>query len=107
MIARQMDYDGTIVPLDLGDERGHARVGWSPWSVPVPFLLSTDAALALGYRPATDYAQAVGLSCDWLRQHDVETWQTAFPVLAAYPIQLFDYAAEDAFLKMLGFKTKY
>jgi nucleoside-diphosphate-sugar epimerase len=106
-IARQMHYEGRIVPLDLGDERGNARVGWSPWSVPAPFLLSTDSALALGYRPVMDYAHAVGLSCDWLRQQDIENWQTAFPVLAAYPIPLFDYVAEDAFLKMLDFESEY
>jgi nucleoside-diphosphate-sugar epimerase len=51
VIARQMDYNGRIVPLDLGDERGNACVGWSPWSVPAPFLLSADSALALGYQP--------------------------------------------------------
>ncbi len=55
----------------------------------------------------TDYARAAGLSCDWLRQQDAENWQTAFPVLAAYPIPLFDYAGEDAFLRMLDFKAEY
>jgi len=101
VIAHRMNYRGDFVPLDIGDEYGTAPVGWTPWSLPKPFVLSTDAASQLGYEPAASYTQEVGGLCDWLLQQDIENWQAAFPVLAGYPLQLFDYAAEDNFVAAL------
>ncbi|MDR2674987.1 MAG: hypothetical protein LBC18_09000 [Opitutaceae bacterium] len=101
LIARHMDYKGAILPLDAGDEKGRAAVGWSPWSVPAPFTLGTAAALALGYTPSTSYADAVGPACDWLRRKNADDWERNFPILANYPVPLFNYAAEDAFLSLI------
>lgn len=97
-IADHLGYRGRFLPLDIGDDYGGAALGWTPWSLPKPFLLSMAAAAELGYKPVTSYAEAVGPYCDWLKQHDDMNWQTAFPVLAGYPLPLFDYAAEDRYV---------
>ena len=97
LIIQHLGYDGHIVEVD---EEGYPPfVGRTPWSVPRPFVLSCRAAVDLGYSPATTYADAVRPICDWL----VETagdgdWRERFSVLASYPWDLFDYAAEDDFL---------
>jgi hypothetical protein len=64
-------------------------------------VLDCRAALDLGYSPATTYADAVKLVCDWL----VATvgdgdWKERFPDLARYPRDLFDYAVEDEFFSL-------
>ncbi|MFT3965309.1 MAG: NAD(P)H-binding protein [Sphingobium sp.] len=97
-IAEHMAYRGRFVAL-AGDEFP-ARIGRTPWSVPRPFVLDTKAAAALGYSPAiATYRRSVGPICDDLvdrgRSGD---WRTAFPILAAYPHELFDYEREDALL---------
>jgi hypothetical protein len=53
----------------------------------------------MGYRPITTYEAAVGASCDWLARTSPTQWREAFPVLASYSHEHFDYAAEDAFLE--------
>jgi nucleoside-diphosphate-sugar epimerase len=102
LIARHLGYRGTILPIDLGDDKGNAAAGWSPWSVARPFILSTDAALALGYKPVTTYAASIGKTCDWLVGEYGGDWKKKFPVLAGYPRELFDYSAEDKFLALRG-----
>ncbi len=94
-IARHMDYRGTFVPIDVGDDERDSTVGRSPWSIPAPFTLNTDAAIALGYSPVTSYEGSIGRTCDWLVQEDGSDWRARFPVLASYPGELFDYSAED------------
>lgn len=37
-----------------------------PWTAPHPIVLDTRAAVALGYRPAGDYAGTVAYEVDWL-----------------------------------------
>jgi nucleoside-diphosphate-sugar epimerase len=98
-ITQHLDYDGCIVEVD--EQSYPPSVGRTPWSVPRPFVLDCRAATYLGYSPATTYADAVKLVCDWL----VETvgdgdWKERFPVLASYPRELFDYAVEDEFFGM-------
>ncbi len=102
MISRHLNYSGNILPIDVGDARGNAAVGWSPWSIPAPFTLSTESALALGYKPATTYAESVGSVCDWLVSESGSDWKSKFPVLASYPCDLFDYSSEDAFLASIS-----
>lgn len=102
VIADAMQWDGQFVPLDIGAPSPGSPVGWTPWSVPAPFTVSTDAAQRLGYTPATDYAQAAPRICEWLRGQKTDGWQERFPVLAAYQRPLFDYEAEDAFLRGQG-----
>lgn len=97
LIAESMGWGGEFVPLDIGDPRLGSPVGWTPWSVPAPFTVKTDAAQQIGYKPATDYAKAIPEICEWLRGQEREGWRERFPVLAAYTIPLFDYDTEDAF----------
>ncbi|MGQ4274827.1 NAD(P)H-binding protein [Terrihabitans sp. B22-R8] len=92
LIAAHMNYRGEIIRLGANAD---PEIGRSPWSVPGPFVLDMRAAEALGYRPITTYAEAVGPICGWLARQEPSGWREAFPVLAAYPWPLFDYAAED------------
>lgn len=101
-IADRLDYGGVILPIDNGDDRGSVDVGWSPWSVARPFVLSTAAAAALRPIPQTTYADAVSPAVDWLARTSPGDWKRQFPVLASYPRELFDYAAEDAYLLRVG-----
>jgi len=70
------------------------RVGRTPWSVPKPFVVSGAKAEDMAYF-------IVGAGFDeaihWLRDLNPADWRTAFPQLAAYPWDLFDYEAEDRF----------
>lgn len=100
LIAESMGWSGEFVQLDIGDPRLGSPVGWTPWSVPAPFTVKTEAARLIGYKPATDYAKAVPQICEWLRGQDREEWRERFRILAAYTIPLFDYAAEDAFFRV-------
>lgn len=94
LIAERMDYRGKILPLGPGGRT--EGLGLSPWSIPGPLVLDTQAALALGYTPRTTYRDAVGPLCDGLRRQETIAWEAAFPELAAYPWPLFDYESEDA-----------
>lgn len=95
-IAQHLDYDGRIVEVD--EQIYPPSVGRTPWSVPRPFVLDCQAALELGYSPATTYADAAKLVCDWLVATAGDgDWKERFPVLARYPRDLFDYAVEDEF----------
>jgi nucleoside-diphosphate-sugar epimerase len=102
-ISRHLGYEGTILPVNVGDEKGNAAVGSTPWSVPALFTLDTTAATALGYTPATTYEDAVARTCDWLVAQSGKDWKTQFPGLAKYPGELFDYATEDSFLTSAGY----
>ncbi|HEX5403332.1 MAG TPA: NAD-dependent epimerase/dehydratase family protein [Pseudonocardiaceae bacterium] len=63
-------------------------LGRHPWLAEHPVVLDMSAAIALGYRPAGDFATTVADEIDWL----VSTGQV--PGMDEY----FDYAAEDAYL---------
>jgi nucleoside-diphosphate-sugar epimerase len=96
LITHHLGYEGRIVGLD--DPGYPPTIGTTPWSVPLPFVLDCGAALGLGYTPATTFADAVGGTCDWLTNEAADgDWTERYPVLAAYPRDHFDYAAEDAF----------
>ncbi len=96
-IANAMGWTGILQPIDVADAGKDSLVGWTPWSVPAPFTLSTEAALKIGYTPVTDYSRSVGDTCQWLRYLSDENWQERFPALARYTIPLFDYDTEDAY----------
>lgn len=98
-IAEAMGWTGTFVPIDMGDPRLGSPVGWTPWSVPAPFTLSTEAARQIGYTAVTDYARSVSGTCQWLRSLADNDWRERFPVLARYTVPLFDYDTEDAFFR--------
>jgi nucleoside-diphosphate-sugar epimerase len=95
LIARHLRYEGALVN---GTESGYPpTTGDSPWSVPRPFVIDTQAALGLGYVPATTYASAVSTMCDWLVQMaHAGDWREQFPGCARWRAP-FDYAAEDRF----------
>ena len=75
-------------------------VGHTPWSVPVPVVCDMSAAeRELGYRPVVRYAESLPETVAWiegrLRGGD---WREAYPKMFEVYGDLFDYAAEDAFL---------
>lgn len=98
-ILSQFEYFGRVVAL--ADEAAYpASIGWTPWSVPRPFVLNTNAALSIGYQPVTSYSQTAAQVCEWLvRATAGRDWRKLFPILAVYPRELFDYEREDAALK--------
>lgn len=94
IIGRHMNYAGKLVGLDAA--RFAKRIGRTPWSTPGPFVLDTRAAEALGYAPVADYAATAGATVDDLVKVAAgRDWRAVFPVLASYPYEQFDYAAED------------
>jgi nucleoside-diphosphate-sugar epimerase len=95
-IARHMGYEGQIV--EVPGEDYPATLGGTPYSVPRPFILDIRAAGELGYSPATTYADAVKLTCNWLVETSSDgDWREKFPGLAR-SLDLFDYSKEDRLL---------
>lgn len=96
-IMDTMGRTAELVPLKT--EGYPPRAGVTPWSLPHPVICSTQKACRAGYRPESGYAAAVKPLCDWLAASiDTGDWREDLPGLAAYPWNLFDYAAEDAVL---------
>jgi nucleoside-diphosphate-sugar epimerase len=97
-ILSQFEYHGRVVALP--DEGVYpSSIGWTPWSVPRPFVLDTNAAQSIGYQPVTTYSQTAAQVREWLvRVTAGRDWRKLFPILAAYPRELFDYEREDAAL---------
>jgi nucleoside-diphosphate-sugar epimerase len=104
-IAAIIGVETEIVPFDgFPDE----FIGRTPWSVPRPFTVSIDKALAAGdgFGAATGVGmnytgQPLDSAINWLAERNPADWRAAFPQLAAYPWDLFDYDAEDRFLASL------
>ena len=94
-IAKIMDRPARFVPLEGIPPD---RVGSTPWSVPRPFVLDGSKARRELGLTETAYNVAAPDAVRWLADTAPRDWQAAFPQLAAYPWQLFDYAAEDAYL---------
>jgi nucleoside-diphosphate-sugar epimerase len=98
-IASVLDHEWAEVLLPAEPE---GAVGQTPWSVPDshPFVVDMSAAEnEVGYSPVTGYAEGVRVACEWLveatRGRD---WREVLPSHARYYGELFDYAAEDAYL---------
>ncbi|WP_282794488.1 NAD-dependent epimerase/dehydratase family protein [Streptomyces sp. CC224B] len=82
-------------------------VGLTPWSTAHPVVYDMAAAgRELGYTAVTTYRDALPATVAWLTDRLAgRDWRVAFPGLArAYAplIDLFDYAAEDAWLADRG-----
>jgi nucleoside-diphosphate-sugar epimerase len=92
-IARCAGFKGRFHLID--NDEYPPSIGATPWSVPAPFTLDMSAALALGYQPVASYESAVGAVCRWLAEAAPQNWRAAFPILASYPNDQFDYSAED------------
>ncbi|WP_196218240.1 NAD-dependent epimerase/dehydratase family protein [Streptomyces blattellae] len=75
-------------------------VGDTPWSVPAPVVCAMTAAeRELGYRPVVTYAQTLPDTVAWIeRRLAGRDWREAYPRMFQTYGDLFDYAAEDAWL---------
>ncbi|MEU3790145.1 NAD-dependent epimerase/dehydratase family protein [Streptomyces fructofermentans] len=75
-------------------------VGDTPWTVPHPVVCDMRAAeRELGYRPVVEYARTLPETVAWIeRRLRGREWREAYPKMAASYGDLFDYAAEDAWL---------
>ncbi|MEW2528179.1 NAD-dependent epimerase/dehydratase family protein [Streptomyces sp. NPDC047071] len=96
-----MGFESETVLIE-GEAPGKG-VGLTPWTTAHPVVYDMTAARReLGYTAVTTYADSLPDTVAWLTDRLAgRDWRTAFPVLArAYDpvIDLFDYAAEDAWL---------
>ncbi|MEV5883945.1 NAD-dependent epimerase/dehydratase family protein [Streptomyces sp. NPDC052020] len=75
-------------------------VGGTPWTVPAPVVCGMDAAeRELGYRPVTRYAETLPETVAWIGERLAgRDWREAYPKMVQAYGDLFDYAAEDAWL---------
>lgn len=75
-------------------------VGLTPWSVPAPVVCDMTAAeRELGYRPVTRYARSLPDTVASIEERlAARDWREAYPVMLQAYGDLFDYAAEDAWL---------
>jgi nucleoside-diphosphate-sugar epimerase len=75
-------------------------VGDTPWSVPHPVVCDMTAAeRELGYRAVARYAETLPDTVAWIeRQLAGRDWREAYPKMSEAYGDLFDYAAEDAWL---------
>lgn len=75
-------------------------VGDTPWSVPAPVVCDMSAAeRELGYRPLVRYAESLPETVAWIEGRLAgRDWREAYPKMFETYGDLFDYAAEDAFL---------
>jgi nucleoside-diphosphate-sugar epimerase len=78
-------------------------VGDHPWLLAGPLVADlTVAERELRYRPALTYADAAAETLAWLRDEVANTdWRRQLPQMASLQ-HLFDYPAEDAFLRKLA-----
>jgi nucleoside-diphosphate-sugar epimerase len=88
---------GTQVEF-FGTPSNNMMVGRTPWSVPKPFTTSNAKAQQAGVGRFECYYDEVNSAAEWLTAIDKADWEKQLPQLAAYPWNLFDYAAEDAVL---------
>jgi nucleoside-diphosphate-sugar epimerase len=87
---------GAPPPAFIGLPGRHkGSVGATPWSIPKPFVMDMTAAQALGYRPVGDFNTLAASTCRAAVEVAGDDWRAAFPVLAGYGYDLFDYDAED------------
>jgi len=79
---------------------GKDLVGQTPWTAPHPLVVDMTAAeRELGYRPVVTYEESLPATVAYLTEALAgREWREAFPGLAKYGVDLFDYAAEDAWL---------
>lgn len=75
-------------------------VGDTPWSVPAPVVCAMTAAeRELDYRPVSRYAETLPETVAFIeRRLAGRDWREAYPKMAQSYGNLFDYAAEDAWL---------
>jgi nucleoside-diphosphate-sugar epimerase len=76
------------------------NVGDHPWAVPRPVVADMSRARSeLGYDERSGYRDALADVLPWaVEAASAGEWRQVFPTLAGYPVDLFDYAAEDRYL---------
>ncbi|MFF1509681.1 NAD-dependent epimerase/dehydratase family protein [Streptomyces sp. NPDC058326] len=91
---------GAVSETVLIEGPPESTVGLTPWDSPHPVVYDMTAAeRELGYRPVVSYAESLPETVAWLAGHlSGREWREAFPNLAKYGVDFFDYAAEDAWL---------
>lgn len=73
-----------------------SNCGISPWSVPKPFIIASSIA------NAKTYSETVESAIHWLKDSvGRENWKIKLPELASYPVDHFDYMAEDEALSRI------
>jgi nucleoside-diphosphate-sugar epimerase len=79
-------------------------VGDTPWSVPAPMVCDMSAAeRELGYRAVVRYAETLPATVAWIEGRLAgRDWREAYPKMFRTYGDLFDYAAEDAWLAARG-----
>ncbi|MDR1611688.1 MAG: NAD-dependent epimerase/dehydratase family protein [Planctomycetota bacterium] len=98
IIASALGYAGRFALVD--SEGFPPGVGATPWSIPKPMVLDLRGIELLGVKLPVGYEDRAEAICRWLAETaSAGDWRERFPVLAAYPHDLFDYAAEDDFGK--------
>ncbi|AWW75863.1 hypothetical protein CD351_11882 [Erythrobacter sp. KY5] len=95
VLAEWLGYQAEFHLMD-GPPQG--SVGRTPWSVPEPFVVSNAKADKAAYFCV---ASELLSSAQWLIDLNPADWREAFPQLAAYPWDMFDYEAEDRFFASL------
>ena len=95
-IMSELGIEAEIIGLS-----GHIfppKNGRSPWAIPKPFICEHSKH----YKAIGTYQDLVGTTVTQLRDDiDLINWKEALPQLAWYPIDLFDYGAEDKILSEL------
>jgi nucleoside-diphosphate-sugar epimerase len=97
-VFAHLGHEAEFVAVDRGPED---TVGYTPWSVPVPVVLSMQAAVdELGYVPLGSHRDTIGPAIDSMLAAVAEAdWRERFPGLTRYGAEeWFDYAAEDELL---------
>ncbi|WP_415943349.1 NAD-dependent epimerase/dehydratase family protein [Streptomyces sp. 067-1] len=76
-------------------------VGETPWTTPAPVVCDMSAAEdQLGYRPVARYADTLPETVAFVEERLAgRDWREAYPKMATAYGDLFDYAAEDAWLE--------
>ena len=99
-IGRAVDAVMGVEPETVFLDAPNGQVGASPWSVERPVVVDMTAAeRELGYRPVATYAESLPETVEWLKgQLARRNWREAFPKMFQAYGDLFDYAAENAWL---------
>src|SRR5215510_90308 len=99
-VGRAMKNDSKIIALS--DDQSTGPVGETPWTDPNPIVLDTSASVETGYEPPVTYAAAIPtLIQAALLETAGRDWRDVYPAFASYARTMFDYQAEDDFLKRL------
>lgn len=97
IIATQLNYGGEFITLS--EKYSKPFVGFTPWSVPRPFVLETSVSENL-LEPISlkSYEESVCGYYEWLKTVPLDNdWKNLFPQLANYPYDHFNYVEEDLY----------